>query len=181
MKDEEIFLKTEIEFFPEPYDYEIELIGKEKYLNFIMEFGGVTMYFPYKRNLTIIPNYNVTDKFISNVQYDDLKPQYKELAKIVGIEGLYKLCQNNERIVRYIPKLETLILDIKRNKVRNELSKGVQAILLARKYKICHRTILYLKSKMVLEDYKNGKTIEEISRKYNTDVYYIKNTIERNS
>lgn len=149
MKDEEIFLLTDEVFLPELYRLEINLIGKENYLKLINKFGGTTVYFPRRYSITNRYNSNITKNWIEELQIEDIREQYRELAEAVGISNLYALCRYNEKCSRYIPKLESLVTNIKRNKVKDDLIKGKKTIDIARKYNVSERTIGNIRRELI--------------------------------
>ena len=161
MKNEEIFLLADEVFLPELYRHEINLIGKESYLKLIIKFGGTTVYFPCRYSLTNSYNSNITKKWIEKVQLKDIKEQYRELAKTIGISNLYALCGYNERDSRYIPKLESLITNIKRNKVKDDLIKGKKTIDIARKYNVSERTIANIRKELISNKCKEKKGMNQ--------------------
>lgn len=174
MTNEDIFMEAEYDMFPNPYDYEIKLIGKEKYLKFISEFGGNSLFFPHIKNLTCEPSDNVTEEYISNLKISDLYSPYDEIAKVIGIDALYKLCRYNRGSTKYIPKLEYLIINIKKQLSLAELLHGKKKFEISRKYKLSERTIQNILTQNINKDYCEGKEVSELSKKYKIDEKYIK-------
>ena len=177
MTDKEIFINTETKLFPEKYRNDIELIGKDAYLNLLLAYGGQEMYFPKPSNLAFEFTNNINKNFIDSLKLTDICEPYNKYAECIGIENLYELSKKYSGSIMYLPKLLFVIQRIKNEKVREEIRQGKKVMTIAAKYKLCSRRIRSLRQKEILEDYKNGISIEELACKYNMNVKWIEFTV----
>lgn len=75
------------------------------------------------------------EKLLKELQLDNLQELHREIAKVVGVEGIVHLSDHFGGTTIYIPKRKELVKNLVANKIREEY-KGTNIRELAQKYDV---------------------------------------------
>lgn len=88
---------------------------------------------------------------LNKLRIDDIvNDEQREIAQILGIESYIKLVEHFGGTSIYILKKDSLIKDIRDNKIRDEFN-GCNYVYLAKRYNLTENTIRYIVNKRELD------------------------------
>ncbi len=79
-------------------------------------------------------------ELVSQVNIDDLPPQHRQYAEIIGLENLIKLCEIMGGSGYYIPQTQELLSDWVCRRIKEEYN-GYNIKSLVKKYGVSERTV----------------------------------------
>jgi Mor family transcriptional regulator len=80
------------------------------------------------------------NELITQIRIEDLPPQHRQYAEIIGLDNLIKLCETMGGSGYYIPQTQELLSDWVCQRIREEYS-GYNIKSLVKKYGVSERTV----------------------------------------
>lgn len=79
--------------------------------------------------------------WMKSVTLEMLPEPHRKIADVIGIDAAVKLCAMFGGECLYVPMMETVRLEARRNLIREEFAQGIKPKVLARRYGLSERTV----------------------------------------